>query len=52
MKNLLSQMGHELWNKQALKSFTAHRADPFHEVLHSSLVILGHPSGAEVSKQD
>lgn len=34
-------MGCELWNKQALKSFLAHRAGPFHEVLHLSL--LCHP---------
>lgn len=45
-------MGCELWNKLALKSFEVHRADPFHEVLHPSLVILEHPWGAEVSEQD
>jgi len=38
-------MGCELWNKQALKSFKAHRVDPFHEVLHPSLVILGTHQG-------
>lgn len=38
-------MGCELWNKQALKSFKAHRVDPFHKVLHPSLVILGTHQG-------